>query len=433
MKTPADIIIELESDNSRLFKESILKREMEANNDEFFQGLSLALDNLVTFGVKQIPERISDYTSGTYTPEFMWNAFDKLAKRQVTGNAARDMIQGLMDKSTKHDWNNWYMRILLKDLKCGVDIKTINNVAKKVNPKYIIPVFSCQLAKDSKKHDKKLSGIKILNHKYDGSRILTILYPDGTVNQYSRNGKEVVNFPEIRNNFSTLKGHFLEPMVFDGEIMSASFQELMTQFYRKENVNTTDSVLYLFDLLPLKDFHKGICHKPQKDRIANLKLVPEFDNIKLVDNFYVNLDTEIGIQQYEGFYEKCLEAGLEGIMIKDPEAPYECKRSTAWLKRKPTVSFDMEIVGMEEGTGKYTGMLGALVCYSEEEGKEIQVSVGSGLTDEEREEYWENSDEVVGKIAEISCDCITQNQNGGYSLRFPRFIRLRGMEAGEKI
>lgn len=125
------IIQELESNNSRLFKEDVIKREAEANNDLFFEGCRLALDPLVSFGVKQVPQAEKD------GPGCSWEQFNelatKLSNRSATGHAARDLIEFHMNISTKSEWNDWYRRILIKDLRCGVSEKTINNVVKKVN------------------------------------------------------------------------------------------------------------------------------------------------------------------------------------------------------------------------------------------------------------------------------------------------------------
>jgi DNA ligase-1 len=112
-------------------------------------------------------------------------------------------------------------------------------------------------------------------------------------------------------------------------------------------------------------------------------------------------------------------------MIKELEAPYVCKRSTDWMKWKPTLTVDLEVVGVEEGTGRNLGRLGALVCAGVDDGKEINVNVGSGFSDGDRDDYWINRNLVIGRTAEVLCDVITQNQDGTYSLRFPRFVRFR--------
>ena len=154
------IIKKLESSNSRLFKEDVLLDQMQKKNDIFFEGLTLAYNRLLTFGVKKVPESIND------GPGLEWCDFkmiaEKLLKRELTGHAARDEILKIMEQSLNDEWNLFYKRILQKDMRCGLSEKTINNVASKNNfLKYTIPVFSCQLAQDCELHKKKLTGEKI--------------------------------------------------------------------------------------------------------------------------------------------------------------------------------------------------------------------------------------------------------------------------------
>ena len=120
-------------------------------------------------------------------------------------------------------------------------------------------------------------------------------------------------------------------------------------------------------------------------------------------------------------------------MIKDPDSKYECKRSTSWLKQKPFIEVSLEITNVEEGTGKNVGRLGALVCSGVDDGRDVRVNVGSGFSDTDRIEFWANRDNLAGQVVEVRADAVTQNQDGTYSLRFPRFLRFRGFAAGEKI
>jgi DNA ligase-1 len=120
-------------------------------------------------------------------------------------------------------------------------------------------------------------------------------------------------------------------------------------------------------------------------------------------------------------------------MLKDPEAIYENKRSVAWLKLKPFIEVSLEVTDVEEGTGKNVGRLGAIVCQGVDDGKTIRVNVGSGFSDSDRDSYWSSRDSLLGQIVEVRADAVTQNQDGTYSLRFPRFLRFRGFEVGEKI
>jgi len=116
-------------------------------------------------------------------------------------------------------------------------------------------------------------------------------------------------------------------------------------------------------------------------------------------------------------------------MIKELEAPYICKRSTDWMKWKPTITVDLEVIGIEEGTGRNVGRLGALVCAGNDHGKDIVVNAGSGFSDKERKQLWEDRNAIFGRTVEIMADAVTQNQDGTYSLRFPRFVRFRDDKA----
>ena len=184
---PQEVIAKLEADNSRLAKEAVIESAMQEGLDEFFVGLRMALDPLVTFGVKQVPER-SDVLTGQ---GLSWGNFETLAnqliKRELTGHAARDAIELAMGVATTEQWNMFYRRILIKDLRCGVSEKTVNKVAKKF-PQYSIPVFTCPLAHDSANHEKKMVGSKQIEIKLDGVRVLTIIRGD-KVEMFSRNGK----------------------------------------------------------------------------------------------------------------------------------------------------------------------------------------------------------------------------------------------------
>jgi DNA ligase-1 len=120
-------------------------------------------------------------------------------------------------------------------------------------------------------------------------------------------------------------------------------------------------------------------------------------------------------------------------MIKDAEAHYKCNRNSGWMKWKPTITLDLNIVGFEEGTGRNQGRLGAIICEGVDNERRISVSVGSGFTDSDRDSFYARRMDLLGHVVEIEADAVTQNQDGSYSLRFPRFVRFRGFEPGEKL
>lgn len=437
MIKPWEVIAELETDNSRLFKESVVGREAAAGNTEFFEGCRLALDSMITFGVKQVPER-----SGADGAGVDWDSFTLIltgfVNRTFTGNLAKETMSELMSNCTNAQWNNWYRRIFIKDLRCGVSEKTINKMVEKKYANYRVPVFSCQLAHDSANHETKVVGRKHIEVKLDGVRVITIVYPDGRVDQFSRNGKELVNFPHIKQQLQEAAKAMSFPWVLDGEVMSSSFQDLMKQVHRKSDVKSNDAVLHLFDWLPLDSFQQGGWDQTQKERSKALKLwhgyyADKLPNVSVVGYEDVDLDTVKGQARFKMINTQAIAGGYEGIMLKDPDAPYEVKRTVSWLKSKPFIEVSLAVVATEEGTGKNAGKLGALVCEGVDDGKAIRVNVGSGLTDEQRNSFWQFKDDCVGMVAEVRADAITQNQDGTYSLRFPRFKGFRGFAPGEKL
>ena len=437
---PQDIIKRLEDHNGRLEKETIIFGAMGEGLDEFFEGVTMALDPLVTFGVKQVPER-------NETPErgqgLIWRDFKVLANqlinRELTGHAARDAIELVMSVATVEQWNGFYRRILIKDLRCGVSEKTVNKVAKKFNGKYSVPTFTCSLAHDSANHEKKMAGKKQIEIKLDGVRVITIIQGD-KVEMFSRNGKQFHNFGHIIDEIkAVIKDHPVPyPLVLDGEVMSANFQDLMKQVHRKDGNQSTDAVLHLFDTIPLGCFKEGKWDKPQSFRslITNHWVRDHADlleHVQALDWEDVDLDTPEGQERFVALNKKAVDGGYEGVMIKDIDAPYECKRTHAWLKAKPFIEVTLEVVDVEEGTGRNEGRLGAIVCEGTDDGKTISVNVGSGFTDVHRDDYWNSRDALVGNLVEVRADAVTQNQDGTYSLRFPRFKTFRGFEPGEKL
>lgn len=440
----ASWIAKLNESDSRLHKEDVLKQALEASvlgstNAQIFLGLLKACYNpFVTFNVRQVPD-----TFCITNAENPWGEFNellvKLSKRQLTGNAARDAIEEIAHRFDSDEWNNFCAPVIRRDMRAGISDKTINKICKKTE--YEVPIFGCQLATNSEGRPE-MKGIKRLEPKLDGVRVLMTVIPsddgDVTVLSLSRNGKLFENFghieDQIRDNFTKIVRYgnpnaLASGFVLDGEVIGNTFQELMRQARRKENVQATDSVFNIFDIVPLQDFRRGHWNTQLEKRIKILEnirgTVEKMPNVELLPHIMVDLDTAAGKDQLNRYAKDQVNAGFEGIMIKDVNAPYECKRNTFWMKWKPTITVDLTVVGLEEGTGRNEGRLGALVCEGIDDGKFISVNVGSGYSDEDRDSYWQNSKAIIGRTAEILCDVITQNQDGTYSLRFPRFIRFR--------
>ena len=430
---PWDIIKELESDNSRLKKEAIIKREHQADNVRFFTGVGACLDSFRTFGVQKVPLAIKDIAIGPrlFDDSEFYNVLQRLEDRELTGNDMRNTINNLAGRCEKDAWNYWYRRILIKDLRCGVTHKTINK-----NTTMKVPVFECMLADDSKKHEKKMAGEVYVEPKLDGVRVITICDVDkDEVKMFSRNGKELSNFPKIFEQFDSMMDQLGESMVFDGEVMSDDFQTLMREIHRKGGAKTDDAILNLFDCLPLEDFKEGECGLSISKRKQLLDDYNFGPNISKVEYVKMNLSDVDGQKQFADYNKMCIDRGFEGIMVKPIAGVYECKRSSLWLKVKPFIEVSLTVKAVEEGTGRNVGKLGALIVEGTDGGKFIKTNVGSGLSDKDRQEFWTDKNKLIGQVVEVRADAITQNQDSQdeYSLRFPRFLRFRGFEPGEKI
>ena len=438
-------IRDLERSDSRIHKEKVIEKALMASQlgsadaQAFLFNCYQAYNPFYVFGVRQVPETEGLTGQPNPWPKF-WALLENLRTRGITGNRAREAIDQCSQQFDSEEWNTLARRVLIKDLRCGISEKTLNKVLGKTEWK--IPIFSCQLAQDSTDHPKKLRGIKRLEVKLDGVRVLAVVTGD-VCTLYSRNGKEFENFPQIadfveehRKAFQS-NSAFGGQFVLDGEIVGKSFQDLMKQAQRKSNAKTENMVYHVFDIMPLTEFREGFCNLQQHKRIDLLKRaqahLPENGCVRIMPGMDVDLDTSEGHDVMRRFAEASVEEGYEGIMIKSMDAPYECKRSDSWMKWKPTITVDLNIVGFEEGTGRNAGRLGAIVCEGEDNGRKICVNVGSGLSDSDRDEYWLNRDRLLGDVVEVQADAVTQNQDGSYSLRFPRFVRFRGFEPGEKL
>ena len=443
LKLAADWIRDLESSDSRLHKEKVIEKALmasklgSANAQCFLFNCYQAYNPFHVFGVRQVPET-AGLTGRTNPWPAFWGLLESLRTRSVTGHAARDAIISMSQQFDSEEWNGLCRRVIIKDLRCGISEKTLNKVLGKTEWK--IPVFTCQLATDSNDHANKMTGIKRIECKLDGVRVLA-LCSKNRVTLYSRNGKQFENFPDIEAQLDRIKHRIsLEtkgPFVLDGEIVGESFQALMKQAQRKDNVKTKDMTYYIFDVIPLADFERGFWNAQQHKRTQILEVnkaeIEAEANLRLMPGMDVDLGTAQGQDVMRRFADDAVVAGYEGIMIMSVDAPYECRRSSFWTKWKPVMTVDLNIVGFEEGTGRNAGRLGAIICEGVDNDRDIRVNVGSGLSDENRDEYWHSRDDLVGRVVEVAADAVTQNQDGTYSLRFPRFVRFRGFEQGEKL
>jgi DNA ligase-1 len=441
LQLAADWIRDLESSDSRIHKEQVIEKALmaaklgSANAQCFLFNCYQAYNPFYVFGVRQVPE--TEGLTGRLNPwPKFWAMLEGLRTRSLTGHNARTAIEFMSEQFDSEEWNGLCRRVIIKDLRCGISEKTLNKVLGKTE--WRIPVFTCQLATDSNDHQSKMTGKKRIECKLDGVRVLAVVTTPATT-LYSRNGKVFTNFPQVAEAINSIarKLSIQMPFVLDGEIVGESFQALMKQAQRKSDVKTEGMVYHVFDAVPLHDFERGYWNAQQYKRINlledNRSRFETTDCVRIMPGVEVDLDTAEGHDIMRRFAEDAVAQGFEGIMIKDVDAPYECRRSSFWMKWKPVITVDLNIVGFEEGTGRNEGRLGAIICEGIDNDRSIRVNVGSGLSDANRDEYWSARDKLFGRVIEVAADAVTQNQDGTYSLRFPRFVRFRGFEPGEKL
>ena len=290
-------------------------------------------------------------------------------------------------------------------------------------------------------------GKKYLDIKYDGGRILTVMdVKNKSVRQFSRNGNENENFINITESLTNILPELPGSIVLDGEMTGKNFQSLMSQFNRKTDVNTDECVYKVFDIIPLDEFIDGKSISSQRERHKALcSMMPLFqkhtnNKVQVLSKKEIDLSSPTGMAELEKFNKEILEMAIddeviEGIMIKDPNAIYECKRTAGWLKIKPWITVDLAIVDFEEGEGENKNSLGALICEGNDEaGRFIRVNVGSGYTDDIRIDIWNNKEKYRGLIVEVKGDKLSKNKsnNNIWSIRFPSLVRFRGNVPGEK-
>ena len=315
----ASWIKKLNESDGRLHKEDVLRQALEAAtlgsiNSQIFLGLTKACYNpFVTFGVRKVPD-----TVGIVDAENPWGEFNelltKLSKRELTGNAALTAIDNMSERFDSIEWNTFCAPVIRRDLRAGISDKTINKICKGTD--YEIPIFGCQLATNSEGRPE-MKGTKRLEPKLDGVRVLMMVvysdFGDISTTCYSRNGKVFENFTHIEeqvsNNFTklvrTIKDRygsdFTKGFVLDGEVIGNTFQELMRQARRKENVQAEDSVFNVFDIIGLDDFRRGYWNAQLHKRIDILQnmrpIIDTMPNVEVLPHVMVDLDYAEGHDQ----------------------------------------------------------------------------------------------------------------------------------------
>jgi len=410
---------ELASDNSRNFK--IAQLEKYKDDSTLRKVISLALDPFTQFYIRKIPAYTANTQPTNVSLEFALDSIGDLSKRIVTGNAGIAHLKANLEAVSADD-AKVIERIIGKDLKCGVSVSTVNAVWPELIHEY--PVMLC--SKFEKKLVDKITYPAIAQKKEDGMRFNAIV-KDGKCEFRSRNGKEILLLGNLEQEFIGMANG--KNVVFDGELLvmldhDYQFADRQTGngILNKANKGTISQEeanlvhAQLWDLIPYDDFVKGKCNDMYVIRWDNLLACPtESKKIHFVETFFVN-----SLNAAQEIFEQYLADGFEGIILKDTRGIWEDKRTKQQIKFKGEQECDLKIVGIQPGTGKYTGMLGAILCESAD--GILKVDVGSGFSDVQRQTL---KNDIIGKVAAVKYNMRIKNKQGEESLFLPILIEIR--------
>ena len=391
------------------------------DNELFKECLKFLLDSNITTG---IAEKKYDFITAT-TSGWVHNDIDKeflelldYIKQHNTGRD-EDIIQVQAWCCHMGEDVKYFVRgIITKSIKLGADAKLVNKCITG-----LIPTFDVMLGTPIDK--VKLNGDEwiSISRKLNGTRCAFVGNKCMT-----RQGKEYKGLEHIIKDLHNLG---LKNCFVDGELLykneeglsdSEAFQK-GTGIAMSKDIDKSDLKLVIFDAFPLDEFWLGKSKETYRQRKktlseikADIDYFDEVKNIEVVQMCYEGTDhTEIW-----KWLDYAEENDWEGIIL-NLDTPYECKRSKSLIKVKKFFSCDVKCTGLEEGSGRNKGTLGALVC----DYKGFPVNVGSGFSDSDRKHFWQHPEDVIGKIISVKYKEETKNKDGGISIQFPVFETVR--------
>ena len=383
------------------------------------------------FGVKKWTTPKTYAATDADLGEFL-TLLDQLANRVLTGNAAREAVQRTLSAYTERT-ASYLRRVLIKKIDCGATATTFN----KLYPG-LIPVYKTSACK-KRTADTRILYPMIVDAKLDGQRV-TAFVTSSSVVYLSRSGKPA-SFCEglFDVELLELRARLNYDIVVDGEVMGTDFTTTMNAKGSKNDTHQQAKQTlkyYVFDLLPWAVWTESensgdvrTTSAPQAERTELIQKLlgdlPKDHKLQRLLTKVVNSDAELS-----EFFDECIALKYEGVIIKDPTAPYVRDRKEHWYKWKPVIDLDLEIVGFLPGApdGMFADTVGALLLEGHDEnGVHIITECGTGLTIEQRNDMKAHPKKYLGKIAEIEVQEITPPTDGRtwHSTRFSSFKRIR--------
>lgn len=375
-----------------------------------------------------------------------WKEAIEYFSKHQTGSDADVTFALHFVHSTRIQYGSDAMRlacaIVTQNLKIGITATSLNNVYGKT----FIPKTGCMLGTpfdDVPAH--KVTWPCIVTEKLDGIRRI-LVKENGVCRCYSRSGHEDTGLVEILAEAKHLPDNF----VYDGELLAiGSFKDCIAQRQATNSIanskgKKTGLTFNVFDMVPVADFYNGVCEISASNRKIRLGATLMDESIQYLIEDYNNFILAFGIhedlqfikpvpilglvqniQSVEPIVDTIWKRGGEGVMLNTADGYYEIKRSKKLLKIKHVEEFVLPVVNLIEGTGKYEDAMGAIVClYTASDGTQSYVGVGSGFTDDQRRDIWDNPDKYIGLHAEVESFGESTNAQGYKSINCPIFRRF---------
>lgn len=394
------------------------------DEDTYFKRfLYFALNPLITYNIskKSLDKLMSGNNADGQKLIFFNDIFEcceYLSRLRSMDDATLRQIKTLLDmKYPDQEEKELYMQLLSKTVRLGITGKTINKIIPN-----LIPEWEVQQAYPVDKYPLKVGTEFWLTQKLNGAR--ATLYEGQLL---ARSGMPYKGLEHITDALSWLR---VAGFVADGELTlkdkgSLSDNEafrVATGVLNSDSVNKTVICYTIFDMIPIRDFDSPTPHTTYRYRREILnQFAQRIDDTEGAVNVLPVLYHGTDQSQISELLEQMVREDKEGLMI-NTDVPYRRTRHRGILKVKRFYTMDLPIVRCEEGTGRLEGTLGAFVLKY----KGNEVKVGSGFTDEQREYFWKNKDNLTGVLCEVKYKEISQDKGTGLdSLQFPVFVGLR--------
>lgn len=329
-------------------------------------------------------------------------------------------VQAFLE-ATEGELRGFYTGIITKTIRIGCDVKTVNDALGFD----LIPQWEVQQAYQIGKLKMNENEWFSLSQKLNGVRGT---YFDGKL--ISRQGKEINGLEHILADIKWLIPD-CENWVIDGELIRNNIDQvsdnenfrLTAGIINQEEGDKSLIQMAIFDILPKDKFLHGESKLRYRDRLEQLNNLNRqiqrlgLSSLYVVEIFYTGTD----MSMVSPCLDRMIHEGKEGLIL-NRNCKYFRKRHNGILKVKQFYTVDLEIVDLEEGTGRLKGTLGAFVVRY----KGNYLRVGSGMTDEQRKIFWNEGISLIGRVIEVKYkDESLDKRTGHYSLQFPIFIQLR--------